>query len=44
MNLNRQATEEEWDKLVNDTKLPEKDIDEFFDDDKELDGNGMGDK
>lgn len=24
MNLNRQATEEEWDKLVNDTKLPER--------------------
>ena len=44
MNLNRQATEEEWDKLVNDTKLPEKDIDEVFDDDIELDGNGLGDK
>lgn len=44
MNLNRQVTEEEWDKLVNDTKLPEKDIDEVFDDDKELDGNGLGDK
>ena len=44
MNLNRQATEEEWEKIVNDTKLPKKDIDEVFDDDKELDGNGMGDK
>ena len=44
MNLNRQATEEEWEKLANDTKLPEKDIDEVFDDEKELDGNGLGDK
>jgi len=44
MNLNRQTTKEEWNKLVNNTKLPEKDIDEVFDDDKELDSNGMGDK
>ena len=45
MNLNRQVTEEEWNKLANDTKLPEKDIDEVFDDLKEDENNkGMGDK
>jgi hypothetical protein len=45
MNLNRQVTEEEWKKLANDTKLPEKDIDEVFDDDKEDENNkGMGEK
>ena len=42
MNLNRQATEEEWEKIANDTKLPEKDIDEVFDDVKEVESKSMG--
>ena len=44
MNLNRQATEEEWEKLINDIKIPEKDIDEVFDDEKELESKGMGEQ
>ena len=44
MNLNRQATKEEWEKIANDTKLPEKDIDEVFDDEKEVESKGMGEQ
>lgn len=59
MNLDRQATEEEWVNIslsstntsikIRGTKesgcrLPEKDIDELFDDFKEIETNGMGEK
>ena len=44
MNLNKQITEEEWIELMNIIKLPEKDIDEVFDDSNELPSNGLGDK